>query len=108
MNYLKSWQKGKVIRKGISLFKWISVTYVKAIKIGGRKFGWKQAIIKYKSISEEKHLNIGIIIFGVIFIYLVVTVLMYLTENIFLFMRFGKDPFSKTIPIPVLPSVMKQ
>ena len=34
-----------------------------------------------KVYQKKKHLNIGIIIFGVIFIYLVVTVLMYLTEK---------------------------
>ena len=34
-----------------------------------------------KVYQKIKHLNIGIIIFGVIFIYLVVTVLMYLTEK---------------------------
>ena len=34
-----------------------------------------------KVYQRKKHLNIGIIIFGVIFIYLIVTVLMYLTEK---------------------------
>lgn len=34
-----------------------------------------------KVYQKKKHLNIGIIIFGVIFIYLIVTVLMYLTEK---------------------------
>lgn len=34
-----------------------------------------------KVYQKKKHLNIGIVIFGVIFIYLLVTVLMYLTAK---------------------------
>ena len=34
-----------------------------------------------KVYQKKRHLNIGIVIFGVIFIYLIVTVLMYLTEK---------------------------
>ena len=30
---------------------------------------------------KKWHLNIGVVIFGIIFLYLVVTVLLYLTEN---------------------------
>ena len=35
-----------------------------------------------KVYQKKKHLNIGIAIFGVIFIYLLVTVLMYLTAKL--------------------------
>ena len=47
-----------------------------------------------KVYQKKRHLNIGIVIFGVIFIYLIVTVLMYLTE--------------KHISVPDLLFVMKQ
>ena len=31
--------------------------------------------------QKKWHMNIGVVIFGIIFVYLAVTVLMYLTEN---------------------------
>ena len=52
------------------------------IIVGGHIFGTTRQVYRFKRIQNKKKIpfNVGIIIFGIIFFYLIVTIILYLTS----------------------------